>query len=72
MLAAHERLLISQALEQHQWHRSKVAVQLGIDRKTPLFEDEALWTGIEFIQISTQTTIGAKTPHLWEIYPDRI
>ncbi len=34
MLAAHERLLISQALEQHQWHRSKVAVQLGIDRKT--------------------------------------
>ncbi len=34
MLAAHERLLISQALEQHQWHRSKVATQLRIDRKT--------------------------------------
>jgi PAS domain S-box-containing protein len=34
MLAAHERLLISQALEQHHWHRSKVAAKLGIDRKT--------------------------------------
>lgn len=34
MLAAHERLLISQALEQHRWHRTQVAAQLGIDRKT--------------------------------------
>jgi len=34
MLADHERRLIAQALEQHQWHRSKVAGQLGVDRKT--------------------------------------
>ncbi len=34
MLADHERRLIAQALEAHQWHRGKVADQLGVDRKT--------------------------------------
>jgi PAS domain S-box-containing protein len=34
MLAGYEKQMILQALEQHMWHRGKVARQLGLDRKT--------------------------------------
>ncbi|MGD9210333.1 MAG: sigma 54-interacting transcriptional regulator [Desulfobacteraceae bacterium] len=34
LMADHERRLLKQALEQHQWRRGKVARQLKIDRKT--------------------------------------
>ncbi|RJQ83207.1 MAG: AAA family ATPase [Desulfobacteraceae bacterium] len=34
MVADFEKQMIAQALAQHRWHRSKAAVQLGVDRKT--------------------------------------
>jgi transcriptional regulator with PAS, ATPase and Fis domain len=34
LVSEFEKEMIAQALTQHRWHRSKVAVQLGIDRKT--------------------------------------